>query len=427
MRVALLNTFDTAGGAARAMHRLYVGLGRLGIDRSLYVARRDSDDPAIIPVRAVTVAEQAEYQAAEEAVRAEEAPYPRLRTSGFVPFHSERAARAQLLEQRLRDADVFNLHWTRGLVDWAHFMERRGPHQALVWTLHDQNIFTGGCHYTGDCERYTRACGACPMLDSTDEGDLSAVILSRKRAALTRLRAPLHIVTPSRWMAAEAARSSLLRDRPIHVIPNGLDIDTYRPRDRDALRLRRGIDCAATVVLFVSHALDDPRKGYAHLKAALDTLPGADRLVLLLAGEGQVPPPVNVPVIHAGTVRTDADMAELYALADLVAVPSGQENFPNTGLEALACGTAVIGFDLGGLPDMIRSGRNGILAPRHDTACFTAALREALSDRDRLIAWGREGRDFVERECSLERVAARYAALYATALAGTAAAGSRRR
>lgn len=416
MRVALLNTFDTAGGAARAMHRLYVGLGRLGVDRTLYVARRDSDDPAIVPVRPATPEEQTEYQDLEAAVRAEEAPYAPLRGGGFIPFHSERAARARLLEQRMRPADVFNLHWTRGLVDWAHFMAHRGPHQALVWTLHDQNIFTGGCHYTGDCENFARSCGACPMLDSTDESDLSALILSRKRAALTGLRAPLHIVTPSRWMAAEAARSVLLRDRPIHVVPNGLDIDQYRPRDRAGLRARHGIAPDALVILFVSHVLEDPRKGYAHLKAALDTLPEDAPVILLLAGQGQVPPPARVPVIQAGAVREDAEMAALYALADLVAVPSGQENYPNTGLEALACGTPVIGFNLGGLPDMVQSGHNGILADRHDTAAFTLALREALRDRNRLAGWGREGRAFVERECSLDRVAARYAAIYREAL-----------
>lgn len=419
MRVALLNTFDTAGGAARAMHRLYTGLGRLGVDRTLYVARRDSDDPTIVPVRPVTPDEQAEYQAAEAHVRAEEAPYAALRTGGFIPFHSERAARARLLEQRLRDADVFNLHWTRGLVDWATFMARREPHQALVWTLHDQNVFTGGCHYTGGCDAFTRTCGACPVLGSDDTDDLSAVIVSRKRAALATRRTPLHIVTPSRWMAAEAARSSVLRDLPIHVIPYGLDTDLYRPRDRSALRARHGIDPAAMVILFVAHALDDPRKGYDHLKAALDALPGGGPTLLLLAGQNQVPPPAHVPVRHLGAVSDDAALAALYALADLVAVPSGQDNYPNTVLEALACGTPVIGFDLGGLPDMVRSGQTGILADRHDTHAFSTALREALSDRARLAAWGREGRAFVERECTLEHAAGRYVALYAQALAET--------
>lgn len=418
MRVALLNTFDTAGGAARAMHRLYVGLGRIGIQRTLYVARRDSNDAGIVPVRPATSDEQAEWQVLEAAIRAEEAPYPALGGAGFVPFHSERAARALLLERRLGPTDLFNLHWTRGLVDWSHFLAARRPDQPVVWTLHDQHVFTGGCHYAGDCTGFTQACGHCPLLASDQADDLSALVLARKRQALARLRPPMHVVTPSRWMAAAAARSSLLRDIPVHTIPNGLDTDVFRPVDRRSLRLRLGIDPDATVILFVAHILDDPRKGYLHLRAALDALPTPGRLVLVVAGESQVPPPAHVPFLHRGAARDDAELASLYAMADLVAVPSDQENYPNTALEALACGTPVIGFAIGGMPELVQSGETGLLAPSHDRAAFSETLAAALSDRARLAGWGWAGRAFVERECSLDRVAQRYAAVFEAAVGG---------
>lgn len=415
MRVALLNSFDTNGGAARAMHRLHVGLGRIGIDRTLYVARAWGTDPDMVVVKPDTPDELADWRLREADVRAEEAPYEVLR--GWGPFHSERAARAQLLEQRLRPADVINLHWTRGLVDWSTFMAARRPGQALVWTLHDQQTFTGGCHYTGDCEGFTQACGHCPVLESDRADDLSARVLVRKQAALESLRAPLHIVTPSRWMAAEAGRSRLFAGRPIHVIPYGLDTALFRPLDPMPLRQRLGIGPSDTVVLFIAQLLSNPRKGYDLLRAGLEALAGRPDVVLVTVGGGTVPPPAGIRTISAGSVEADAEIAAFYAMADLVAVPSDQDNYPNTALEALACGTAVIGLPVGGLPDLVGAGERGLLADGMDQAAFIRTVGEALADAGRLEAWGRAGRDFVERECTLERQAGRYASLYAEVLA----------
>lgn len=415
MRVALLNTYDIIGGAARAMYRLHVGLGRIGIDRTLYVASARSGAPDMVVVRPQTASELVEWRKREDAIRAEEAPYPILRDHG--PFHSERAARGVLLSQKLAPADVLHLHWTRGLVDWATFMPAVRPEQALVWTLHDQHPFTGGCHYTGDCQGFMAGCGHCPVLGSHNPDDLSAAVLARKAAALSALRAPLHIVTPSNWLAAEAQRSRLFADRPIHVVPNGLDAGLFRPVDPTPARQRLGIAPGDTVILFIAHVLSDPRKGYALLRSGLGALAGRSDLVLVTVGEGMVDPPPGIRTIAVGPVWDEADLVPLYAMADLVAVPSAQDNYPNTALEALACGTPVIGLPAGGMPDLVGNDERGLLARGLEPVDFARSLAEALSDRDRLGAWGRAGRAFIERECTLERQASRYAALYAEALA----------
>lgn len=415
MRVALLNSFDINGGAARAMQRLRQGLDRIGIDNTLYVSRAWGTDPTMVEVKPNTPDELADWRRREAQVRGEEAPYEVLR--GWGPFHSERAARAQLLEQRLGPVDLINLHWTRGLVDWSSFMAARRPGQALVWTLHDQHPFTGGCHYAGDCVGFTMGCGRCPVLGSDRPDDLSAQVMARKAQALSTLRVPLHFVTPSRWMATELRRSRLFADRPVHVVPPGLDTGLFRPVDTGLLRQKLGIAPDDRVVLFIAHALNDPRKGYALLQAGLMALPDPAGIVLVTVGQGDVPAPPGIRTLAMGPLDADADLVPLYALADLVAVPSLQDNYPNAALEAMACGTGIVGLPIGGLSEITGDGERGRLADGTDAAAFARALADAVGDRARLAAWGHAGRAFVEQECTLERHAGRYAALYAAALA----------
>lgn len=412
MRVALLNTFDTNGGAARAAYRLFQGLGRIGIDRKLYVSRQDDPHPDVVVVRPETPAEIADWQEREAAIRAEEAAYPAL-IRPFSPFHSERAARAELLERRLMPADVINLHWTRGLVDWSHFLAARPADVPLVWTLHDQHALTGGCHYTGDCVGFTNRCGCCPVLESRDRDDLSAHVLARKRAALAFFTGPLHVVTPSRWLADQVRRSALFQDRPVHVIPYGLDSDRFRPRNAGALRDRLGIGRDALVLLFVAHDLTDSRKGLDMLQEALRAVACPDGCVLVLVGQGTVSHSAGVRVVEAGAVTNDDEMAMYYSMADLLVVPSRQDNYPNTALEALACGTPVLGFPIGGLIDLVGGTERGFLATGDKAGDLARALADTVSDRRQLELRGHAARDFVKRECTLERQAERYATLYA--------------
>lgn len=417
MRITLLNTFDIAGGAARAAYRLHGGLTEIGVAHHFLVARKDSDDPGITPVRPRDATEQAAWNAREAEGQAELAPYPALQGLDFIPFHSGLAGRADLLEDRLPPTDIFNLHWVRGLVDWPLFFRRRRPGQAVVWTLHDQQPFTGGCHYAVDCRGFADACGACPVLGSGDQDDLSARVLARKRAALAAFPGPIHIVSPSRWMAAEAAASRLFAGLPIHVIPNAVDSRTLVPGDGAALRQQLGIGDDVLALGFVSHRLDDPRKGLDVLIQALNRLAPAlpNRLALLVAGGGPLPPgPVAVPVFNAGPQAGDAALCGFYAACDLVVVPSRQDNLPNVVLEAMACARPVLGINSGGTPDMVLPDQTGFLATCDNASALADTLAHAIRRRADLPLLGHNGRARVEAEYTPPVQANRYAALFTT-------------
>jgi len=180
----------------------------------------------------------------------------------------------------------------------------------------------------------------------------------------------------------------------------------------EGLRQALGITSDEQVLLFAADGLSNRRKGFAYLTEALEALEGRGRVVALTLGANM--PRLDLPFrhIHAGAIGSDGLMAALYSLAHLVIVPSLQDNLPTVVLESLACGTPVVGFDAGGLPDMVRPGETGWLAPVGDADALREAISTALAEPGRLAAMGRRCRAVAEAEYGLERQAAAYMDLY---------------
>ena len=172
----------------------------------------------------------------------------------------------------------------------------------------------------------------------------------------------MHLVGTSRWIAAEAKRSSLLRRFPSTIIPNGLDTADFSPRDKAVAREKLGVPPDAKVVLFVAESSAIKRKGFDYLSAALEKMKARSDLFLLSVGSGKPNVP-DLPQLHLGRISDDRKLSEIYSAADVFVIPSLQESFGQTVTESLACGTPVVGFNTGGIPDMVRPGITGYLAP----------------------------------------------------------------
>ncbi|PNQ95181.1 glycosyl transferase family 1 (plasmid) [Azospirillum argentinense] len=417
MNIVLVSTYEANGGAARAANRLFQGLRGLGadghpLDCRLLVTRKETDDPGVEVLGPPSPGEQERGQALSAELLDATAPYPVLRMNhGFAPFHSDRSTAGEVLLRRLVGADVVNLHWVRGQIDYPAFFRDRPLGIPVVWTLHDMHPFTGGCHYAGSCTGFERACGACPVLGSENEEDLSRTVLTRKAACVARYPGPIHIVAPSRWLAEAARRSLVFAGLPVSIIPYGLDTSRFRPWERSAARQALGVPEGKPTVLFTAHGLNDPRKGLSLLDDALVRIGPHREVCLLLAGEGKVHLRSGVECIRLG-VQDDAGMVRAYSAADAVAVTSTEDNLPNAVLEGMACGTAVIGTAVGGIPDVVRHGINGFLVASGDVASLAHVLDDALRDLPGLHAMGGEARRIVEREYSLEVQARRYLELY---------------
>jgi glycosyltransferase involved in cell wall biosynthesis len=410
LRVLHLATHDGRGGAARATRRLHAGLRALGVDSRVLVRERYSREPGIVAFDDAAPPARRRERArrlAEEAARAD-ARRP------HEAFSSDRTALGADLLAAIPPADLYNLHWVGGFVDWAEVLlplSRRAP---LVWTLSDLNALTGGCHYDLGCGRYREACGACPQLASRDPDDASRATLRRKCEVLARMRpGALHVVAASRWLADRARESAVTRTLPTTVIPRGVDVDVFRPRDRDAVRRALGIGRGERVALLVSTRLGTPRKGLAQALEAARHARDVPGFRLVCVGLGPGPPnDGSLPVTSLGHVASDDRLAELMSAADVLIAPSLQEAFGLTVLEAMACGTPVVAFDTGGAPDLVKPGRHGYVVPVGDARALGHALRIVLRDDLSRGRMGEACRALAVEGHGLDHQARRYRDLY---------------
>jgi glycosyltransferase involved in cell wall biosynthesis len=244
--------------------------------------------------------------------------------------------------------------------------------------------------------------------------DRTALLWTVKRLVYERSR--ITLVAPSRWMAKIAAESPLLSRFPVHVIPNGLDMEIFRPIPQPVAREMFGIPPAGCVVLFAAVDAEAARKGGRLLQEAVARLAPGDpapfRLMVVGAGSEQWQSRVRVPVTAIPTIADDRLLAAAYSAADLFVMPTLAENLPNAVLESMACGTPTVAFDVGGVSDAVRHGETGWLARAGDAADLARLIGEALCDDERREQMGRRGRAVAESEYPSALQTDRFVSLY---------------
>jgi glycosyltransferase involved in cell wall biosynthesis len=413
MRVLHLSTSDVGGGAARAAYRVHTGLLRIGVDSRMLVLKRQSGDPTVTKLHwAKDLKTRFRRRWREKAIKGDFEPYKISLPPGFEVFSDDRSEAGYDLVRQLPACDIINLHWVAGLIDHELFFESLPSNVPIVWRLADMGAMTGGCHYDIGCGKFTAKCGACPVLGSNTEEDLSREIWLRKHEALAKVPDNrLHLVGTSRWIAAEAKRSSLLGRFPSVIIPNGLDVDDFAPRDRAFARDTLGVPRDKKVVLFIADSINNKRKGFDYLVAALEKLRNRSDLFLLSVG-GTKPEIAGLPLLHLGRINHDRMLSLTYSAADVFVIPSLQESFGQTVTESLASGTPVVGFDTGGIPDMVRPGITGYLAPVGDAEALAKSIARVLDDPQKAAELGANGRRVAVAEYSLAVQAAAYLKFY---------------
>jgi glycosyltransferase involved in cell wall biosynthesis len=267
------------------------------------------------------------------------------------------------------DADVVHLHWVAGFLNYPSFFRKlRGKH--IVWTLHDMNPFMGIFHYGGDQMRN-------PQLSQLDLQSLHI-----KTKALTGIEY-LCINALSKWIGDEAIKNAAFGRFAINSIPNGIDLGLFRPVERRVARQKLGQDTEGLVLLCVSENLDNYRKGIDLLLEALELLKSNISIRLISVGRGVLQPPEKIDYTAFGPISDEEKLALIYASADAFVTTAREDNLPNVMLEALACGTPVIGFPVGGQKDYIVPFETGVLAKEVTAKSFCMAIEEFLSSRNR--------------------------------------------
>ncbi len=365
LKIIHLNTYDGNGGAGKACLRLSDALNTNGTQSNVLVYYKFGNNPTVInfsnnifsKIKAVFNI-FAERYLAKIFVKALQTPFS-LQWFGSSLNHHE----------ALKNADIIHLHWVNhGFLSPKFIAQLDELEKPIVWTFHDSNAFTGGCHVRYTCENFHQQCGNCPLLKFSGQNDISRKNWLRKQKAYSKLN--FHVVAPSNWMANSVKQSSLLGIRNINVIPNTIATDIFKPYVKtEAKKILKISPNKFVLMSGFMPAKNDKHKGTLYLIDALNELAtrpeiNNEDIELVIFGNknNQNLPKFPFKTTFLGTISKDEHLAKCYAAADAFISPSLEDNLPNTVMESLACATPVIAFITGGIPDMVSHLTNGYLA-----------------------------------------------------------------
>ncbi len=404
MNVLLVSTSERNGGGAIAARRLMDALNKNGVKAKLLVRDKQTD--------AVTVCKTGSKlpKLLERLAILPRCGFPGFQLSTFN-FQLPRLWQADIANvgiditrtREFQEADVIHLHWVnQGMLSLDGMDKILSSGKRIVWTLHDEWPYLGVCHYRGACEE--RECRRCPLLC----GSLPYKIYKRKHEMYRRWH-PV-FVGCSQWIT-DQARQAMPGERVEHI-NNCIPSTLFHPADRQQARKALSLPQNKRLLLFCSQKVTDERKGMAYLTEAIEALPqrgnGEEAFHLVIVGKDseKIPLPEGIGITRFGSVG-EQDMPLLYNAADVFLTPSLQDNLPNTIAEAMSCGTPCVGFDVGGIPEMIDHKENGYVARYRDAADLAEGIRYVLGHDLRAAAHSKAAAAYGETH-----VAQQYISIY---------------
>ncbi len=379
MKVVLVNTSESKGGAAVACKRLYTNYKENNVDCKLIVFNKTSTDENVIqiPVSKIKHLFISFLFYLELIIQ-------KLLKKKHVDFSFSFFGIDLSKIKEIQEADIIHLHWiNNSFIQIKGLQKLINSNKKIVWTMHDMWTFTGGCHYSDTCELYKNTCTNCPKLKN-NSFDFAKLQQSKKESIeLNHIK----YITPSNWLKSIGNGSRLLKNSNIVAIPNCIDTNIFKRIEKKEalLNLQLAINPDEKVLLYVAMNANDPRKGYTELIKSLNhwlTISN-ETINLIIIGRLKELPDLNTNriKIHAlGRLFDVQKIVSAYSCADVFLMPSQQDNLPNTIMESLACGTPIVAYSIGGIPEMIDHQQTGYLVSPGNIEGFSDGIQWILQN-----------------------------------------------
>lgn len=413
MRVVQISKYDS-GGAGKAAYRLHSALEASGIESKMLVCDKTSRDDDVVRINQSSLFMRICQKIYNKKISLELERYQH-KPKEIDVFSDHRTIYNITGHPLIKGAEIINLHWIARMFNHNDFFSKMRGKQ-IVWTLHDMNPFTGGCHYAGGCKKYETGCGACPQLSSKSTDDLSRKLFKTKEKAYQGHK--IYIVTPSKWLSECAKKSLLFKNYDIQVIPHSLPVSVFVKRDKQYSRNLFNLPQDKTIICFGADCISG-RKGFSYLTQALTLLKG--RINVSKAGLAVFGRYRNIEqsfkdtgftVYQLGFIQDELLLACLYSAVDMFVLPSLEENLPNVVMEAFACGTPVVAFETGGISDMVKPHETGLLAKKADAEELAGQIEWMVNHPEEREQMGLNARKLTEEEYTFQIQAKRYLDLY---------------
>lgn len=384
MRVLLINTSDRIGGAAIAANRLMESLKNNGIKAKLLVRDKQTDEISVVGLKKSWtniikfVWERFIIWKANH-----------FKKDNLFAVDIANVGTDVTLLPEFKQADVIHLHWiNQGMLSLKIIRKILLSGKPVVWTMHDMWPCTGICHHARECTNYETECHNCQYLTNNGSAhDLSYKIFKKKKKLYKE--APIVFVACSHWLEDLAQRSALLAGQNIISIPNPINTNLFHPNDKKEARIKSMLPQKGKLLLFGSVKISDKRKGIDYfiesckiLNEKYPTL--KDELGIVVFGNQSQMLEHILPfrVYPLNFINNDHDLVNVYNAVDLFVTPSLEENLPNTIMEAMACGVPCVGFNIGGIPEMIDHLHNGYVAQYKSSEDFANGIYWLLTNPD---------------------------------------------
>ncbi|MEO6136065.1 MAG: glycosyltransferase [Ginsengibacter sp.] len=279
------------------------------------------------------------------------------------------------------ESDFIYIHWTSmGFLNLKNIENLIKLQKPVIFILHDMWHITGGCHYSFDCNKYITGCQNCPILPTTKEHDLSSKEFKKKLKLYSRYH-NIYFVSPSKWLYNCTKESLLTIKKPAFYIPNIINTNVFKPFNKQIAKNILNIAPNEFVLAFGAVQIGSPYKGWKYLQNALEILKEENlelSLTVLIFGSGfnkTIENLIPFKTKFLGHLNDEFSMVIAYNAADVFVIPSLADNQPTTVMESLSCGTPVVGFNTGGIPDMIKHKENGYLAQYKDSNGIATGIK----------------------------------------------------
>ena len=411
MRVLIVNTSEKTGGAAVAANRLMEALINNGVKAKMLVRDKQTDCLTVV-------------SAGDGWRQRWHFLWERWRIFMAMHFSKTHLFEADIANvgtdittlPEFKEADIIHLHWiNQGFLSLNGIQKILSSGKPVVWTMHDIWPATAICHYARGCCRYQNKCESCPLLPRRSVSDLSAALWRRKNEILRKYH--ISFVACSRWLEGEAKKSALLKGQRVTNIPNPINSHVFCPSDKQQAREALGLPLDKHVILFVSQRVTDKRKGLDYLVEAVNRMAVQDAslkdntAIAVLGGHSEeVADLLPLPVFPLGYVSDESKIVKVYNAADVFVLPSLEDNLPNTIMEAMACGVPCVGFNIGGIPEMIGHLKSGYVAKAADADDLARGIKWVLDFKGEELS--KEARRKVLNSYSQQSVAIKYIELY---------------
>nr|WP_320057205.1 glycosyltransferase [uncultured Bacteroides sp.] len=373
MKVLHLATSDKEGGAAIASYRLNEAMQMNGIKSILLVCKQATTNKSVFKVG----------RASRKSVDRNYRLKKRFLKSSFVfSFGYWGKSRISQL-QELKDADVIYIHWINNFLTIKEIHRILSLGKPVILFMHDMWALTGGCHYALDCNKYHSLCSECPYINNRYLKNVVRCVFKRKQKYWGPHK-NLFIAAASSWLSDCARNSALFKNNIIRTVPNLLNTSLYKPCGKDTARNILTLPLNKKLILFgASGGSSNPYKGWNYMLEALRKLDIADIEVIVFGNELSAKDKNEIPFpTHSmGALVDEYTLVLLYNAVDVFVSPSLAEAFGQTIFESQACGTLAVGFNVGGIPDLIKHKQTGYLANYKDCDDLAAGIEWALSNK----------------------------------------------